>query len=320
MLGYDADLQTVERLVSGASGGVSGADLPREEEILRAFADVSSLFRRQPAEGSDGRHSAEEYLFTYLRDLDTRGAGLPPAFLERLRHALAHYGIQGLDRSPELEESLFRIAISHRLPWQVPPVLAILESWLERADLPAGPGLRELLDRMVADTQGREPAVHDLAREVRYRVFDRPILLAAREQVYAAAASDLARLAAGPGPEEREELIRALVECTQPLHRHPVAAVRGRRQVGPALRAALLEIMVRRFYRIRELGRIESFLVEGQTFGVAGYEHRGSHVHLIATHAGYERLAWSLQTMRRLAGEARRRRRDRGGPLPLAAG
>ncbi|MEO6193853.1 MAG: carboxyl transferase domain-containing protein [Thermoanaerobaculia bacterium] len=306
MLGYDADLQTVERLVSGQAA--TGADLPREEEILRAFADVSSLFRRQPADGSDGRHSPEEYLFTYLRDLDRRGAGLPPAFLERLRHALGHYqwenhGIDSLDRSPELEESLFRISISRRLPWQVPPVLAILESWLERVDLPAGPGLRELLDRMVADTQGgREPAVHDLAREVRYRVFDRPILLAARERIDAAAASDLARLAAGPGPEEREEILRALVESTQPLHR--ILSQRFASGGPEALLESLLEIMVRRFYRIRELGGIESFRVEGQTFGVAGYEHRGSHVHLIATHSGYDRLAWSLQTVRRLAGEA----------------
>jgi acetyl-CoA carboxylase carboxyltransferase component/biotin carboxyl carrier protein len=304
MLGYDADLQTVERLVSGGAGGMSGRDLPREEEILRAFADVSSLFRRQPADESDGRHSPEEYLFTYLRDLDTRGAGLPPAFLERLRHALGHYGIQGLDRSPELEESLFRISISQRLPWQVPPVLALLESWLERATLPAGPGLRELLDRMVADTQGgREPAVHDLAREVRYRVFDRPLLLAARERIDAAAVSDLARLAGGPGPEEREELVRALVESTQPLHL--ILSQRYASADGPeAFLESLLEIMVRRFYRIRELGRIESFRVEGQTFGVAGYEHRGSRVHLIATHAGDDRLAWSLQTVRRLAGEA----------------
>ncbi len=299
MLGYDADLQAVERLVSGSAA--AGADLPREEEILRAFADISSLFRHQPAE--DGRHSPEEYLFTYLRDLDRRGAGLPPAFLERLRHALGHYGIQSLDRSPELEESLFRISISQRLPWQVPPVLAILESWLERGGLPAGPGLRELLDRMVADTQGREPAVHDLAREVRYRVFDRPLLLAARERIAAAAASDLARLAAGPGREEREGLVRALVESTQPLHL--ILSQRYASAGGPeALLESLLEIMARRFYRIRALGGIESVLVEGQTFGVAGYEHRGSHVHLIATHAGYDRLGWSLETVCRLAGEA----------------
>ena len=81
----------------------------------------------------------------------------------------------------------------------MPPVLALLESWLERSDLPDTPELRDLLDRMAAETQGSEPAVHDLAREVRYRVFDRPLLLAARERIYAAAAADLARLAANPG-------------------------------------------------------------------------------------------------------------------------
>ena len=306
MLGYDADLRTVERLASGSVGLPGAADLPREEEILRAFADLSSLFRRQPADGSDGRHSAEESLFTYLRDLDARGAGLPAGFLDRLRRALGHYsGSESLERSPELEESLFRIVISRRPAWQVPPVLALLEGWLERGDLPDTPELRDLLDRLAAETQGSEPAVHDLAREVRYRVFDRPFLLAARERVYAAAAADLARLAAHPTPAERGELIRALVECTQPLHRvisQRYASID--RSPLTTLRAALLEIMVRRYYRIRELGAIESFRREGQTFGVAGYEHRGSHVHLIATHAGYDRLAWSVEAVRRLAGEA----------------
>ncbi|HEY0557366.1 MAG TPA: biotin/lipoyl-containing protein, partial [Thermoanaerobaculia bacterium] len=314
MLGYDADLRAVELLVSGGSGRETSADLPREEEILRAFVDVSSLFRRQPADGSDGRHSAEEFLSTYLRDLDARGAGLSPGFLDRLRRALGHYlgehlradpGARSLARSPELEESLFRIAISHRPSRQVPVVLALLESWLERSDLPDTPELRDLLDRMAAETQGSEPAVHDLAREVRYRVFVRPLLLATRERIYAAAASDLARLAAHPGTAERGELIRALVECTQPLHRilsQRYASV----STAPtsALRAALLEIMVRRYYRIRELGAIESFRREGQTFGVAGYEHRGSHVHLIATHADFDRLAWSVEAARRLAREA----------------
>ncbi len=305
MLGYDADLATVEWLVSGETGRAGGTDLPREEEILRAFVDVGSLFRRQPADGSDGRHSPEEYLFTYLRDLDARGAGLPFAFLERLRQALAHYGVGNLDRSPELEESLFRIVVSHRPPWQVSPVLALLESWLERGDLPAGPGLRDLLDSMIAETQGREPAVHDLAREVRHRVFDRPLLLAARERTYAAAAADLARLAAGPGPEERDELVRALVECTQPLHLILSQRFASAGSSRPAtLRPALLEIMVRRYYRIRELGGIALSRIEKQTFGVAGYEHRGSHVHLIASHAAYDRLSWTLETVRRLAGEA----------------
>jgi acetyl-CoA carboxylase carboxyltransferase component/biotin carboxyl carrier protein len=301
MLGYDADPRLVRRLVSRETGDGTGGALHLEEEILRTFADIGSLFRRHPAHGVD-RHSAEEYLFTYLRDLDARGEGLPASFLDKLRRALAHYGVGSLDRSPELEESLFRIAISQkRLRQEVPPVLAILESWLERSDRPASPELRELLDRMIAETQGREPAVHDLAREVRYRCFDRPLLLAARDRIYAAAEADLARLAAGPGPAELGERIRALVECPQHLH---LLLSQRFESAAPKVRESLLEVMVRRYYRIRELGGIESATLDGQAFAFAGYEHQGSHVHLIATHTGYGRLARTLEAVRRLAGEA----------------
>ena len=300
ILGYDADPRTVQRLVSGEAGPQGPEDLRIEEEILRAYADLSSLFRLRT--DGDGRLSAEEYLFTYLRDLDARGAGLPEAFLDKLRRALAHYGMNGLDRTPELEESLFRVAISHRQPRQVPAVLALLEGWLERGGFPEVPGLRELLDRVIAETHGREPAVHDLAREVRYRAFDRPLLLASRERIYAAAAVDLTRLAAGPGPEERRELIRSLIECPQPLH-HLISQRLTR--ADPVLRAALLEIMVRRYYRIRELGEIRITILDGQTVAVADYLYRGSPVHLIAVHAGHHRLAWSVKAaLTRLAGEA----------------
>ncbi|HET9209509.1 MAG TPA: carboxyl transferase domain-containing protein, partial [Thermoanaerobaculia bacterium] len=299
ILGYDADPRTVQRLVSGEAGPPGPEDLGVEEELLRAYADLSSLFRRQT--DGDGRLSAEEYLFTYLRDLDARGAGLPEAFLDKLRRALAHYGLNCLDRSPELEESLFRVAISHRQPRQVPAVLALLEGWLERGGFPEVSGLRELLDRVIAETQGREPAVHDLAREVRYRAFDRPLLLASRERIYAAAAVDLTRLAAGVSPEERQGLIRSLVECPQPLH-HLISQRLTR--ADPILRAALLEIMVRRYYRIRELKEIRTTLLDGQTVALADYLYRGSPVHLIAIHAGYPRLAWSVEALARLAGEA----------------
>jgi acetyl-CoA carboxylase carboxyltransferase component/pyruvate/2-oxoglutarate dehydrogenase complex dihydrolipoamide acyltransferase (E2) component len=309
MLGYDADPRAVQRLVSGAAepdGETdSEPDLRLEEEILRSFADVGSLFRRHPGDGggvSDGRHSTEEYLFSYLRDLDSRGQGLPAGFLDRLRRALAHYGVGSLDRSPELEESLFRVAISHqRMAQQVPPVLALLESWLERDGDPPGSELRELLDRVITDTQGSEPAVHDLAREVRYRIFDRPLLLAARERIYAAAEADLAALASGPGPEERAARIRSLVESPQPLHQ--VLSQRFETAAdGP--REAMLEVMVRRYYRIRELGNVSFHPVDGQIFAVAGYEYRGSHVHLIATHAPHKRLATTVAAVSRLAAEA----------------
>jgi len=95
MLGYDADPRILQRLVSSPTEDgaemESETDFRRQEEILRTFADIGSLFRRHPGDGSEGRHSAEEYLFTYLRDLDAHGAGLPEAFLDKLRRALAHY-------------------------------------------------------------------------------------------------------------------------------------------------------------------------------------------------------------------------------------
>jgi acetyl-CoA carboxylase carboxyltransferase component len=307
VLGYDADPEVIQRLVASQAGPSSPGDLRLEEEILRAYADVGSLFQRRT--DGDGRHSAEEYLFSYLRDLDARGAGLPGEFLDKLRRALSYYdligGLEGLDRTPELEESLFRVAISQRQPSRVPAVLALLEGWLEQGGLPEVPGLRDLLDRVIAETQGREPAVHDLAREVRYRAFDRPLLLAARERAYAAAAADLTRLAAGAGPGEKAELVRALVECPQPLHR---LLSQRLATADPPLRAALLEIMVRRYYRIRELGAIRTSILGGQTFAVADYVHRGSPTHLIATQlipgGPYSRLARGLETVGRLAGEA----------------
>ena len=60
-------------------------------------APGGGLFRRRGADAELGEgqtRSAEEYLFIYLRSLDEAESGLPPAFLDRLRRALAHYGIE----------------------------------------------------------------------------------------------------------------------------------------------------------------------------------------------------------------------------------
>jgi acetyl-CoA carboxylase carboxyltransferase component len=98
--------------------------------------------------------------------------------------------------------------------------------------------------------------------------------------------------------------VRDLVECPQPFHR-----VLSQRYAtaDPPLRAALLEVMVRRYYRIRELGEIRTSILGGQTFAVADYVHRDAPTHLIATHSthpAFDRLARSLETVRRLAAEA----------------
>src|SRR6185436_5503410 len=143
----------------------------------------------------------------------------------------------------------------------------VLERLLD-GDPVADSELRALLDRLIGETQGREPAVHDLAREVLWRTFDRPLLLATRERILAAAETDLARLAGDPPPAARKESIRALVECTQPLH----ARLSQRWAAAPEpLRHSMLEVMVRRYYRIRELAAVSTFETDDLSFAETDY-------------------------------------------------
>ena len=69
---------------------------------------------------------------------------------------------------------------------QVPVVLALLDRWLTAATLPAGPlrdEIGEVLDRLIVATQLRYPAVGDLARSVRFRYFEEPLMQQARQEV-----------------------------------------------------------------------------------------------------------------------------------------
>ena len=48
-----------------------------------------------------------------------------------------------------------------------------------------GDDFRDVLDRLVIALEGRDPVVADLAREVRFRYFDEPVIGEARASVYA---------------------------------------------------------------------------------------------------------------------------------------
>ncbi len=313
MLGYDVDPRAAQQAAALAGGAGSDAG-HLEEDILRAYVDLGALFRRRPEGTGEGiRLSTEEYLFTYLRNLDIRGQGLPAVFLDRLRRALAHYGVESLDRSPELEESLFRVAIAHRrLAQHAPPVLALLERLLEKRS-PEGSdwneALRDLLDRLIEETQGREPSVHDLAREVRYRLFDRSILLAAREHTLAGAEADLEALAA-PNTGNGADRVHSLVECPLPLH-----GLLSQRfgDAQPTLREAILEVMVRRYYRVRNLHGLTIVprpRHTGRPFLTADYEHPRARVRLLALHAEGSGIAEALAEAVSLAGEIEREDRE----------
>jgi acetyl/propionyl-CoA carboxylase alpha subunit len=308
MLGFDADQSGLKR--AAVDHGVLSRDLPPDDEqlrrledgILNIFVDVASLFRRQAEGGEDlaqeARVSTKEYLFTYLRDLGARGQGLPPRFVKRLQRALAHYGVQSLEVSPDLEESLFRIYRSHeRAGEQVAPLLAVLQRRLDQIDIlrpVADQGFMALLDRLIAETQSRYPAVNDVAREVRYRYFDQPVLEDARERVYSDVERRLDALLSSDASTGHDDHVQALVACPQPVASFIAARVP---EGGAVARRVMLEVLTKRYYSIRNLQQFALVDLTDGPIARAEYEYKDRRVHLIAAYAedaGLEASARSL--------------------------
>ena len=292
VLGFDVEPAYTKLLPEWTANSPAEAEtIEREEnEILSIFVDICSLFHRQPTvdELAGEAPSAETHLFSYLRLLETCGEGLPSAFVTALRRALTHYGVTTLDRSPELEDSLLCIYKSHqRLEQQIAPILGLLERRLQRvteSSPHADGGLRELLYRMIFVTRELYPSLSDLAREVRYRCFDKPLFEQARTKAYEGVEHELAEITANPDTAHRREKIRALVECPQPLmsllaSKFPDAS--------PALLQLILEVLTRRYYRIRMLMDLRTWEEDGKCYVSAEYDHEGKRIHLFATHADY---------------------------------
>ena len=310
MLGFDVDPVQVSRSLSAWSRNCPPGDegIQRaENEVLSIFVDICSLFQRQPQLDNPigGEHpSAEAYLFTYLRLIDTRGNGLPATFVEALKHALTHYDIRTLERSPELEDCLLWIYKSHqRLEQQIGLILLILERRLQCAgdqSATAGEDFRSLLGRLILVSHEQFPTVSDAAREVRFRCFDKPNFEVARQHVYDQVEDDLAYLASNPAAADRHQRVRALVECSQPL----VGLFASRfGEASPALRQLMLEVFIRRYYRIRMLMDVQSWVADGQCYASTEYDHENKRVHVFSTHSDYARLTETARTLNPLIAE-----------------
>lgn len=159
LLGYDLD--------EAAAGAVSGwrpaaaypdasADrrlLGEEQELLETFADLTALSRREPDHAGGRRaRSDHEHLLAYLAFLDPERSGVPGDFVDRLRAALARYGVTSLRRTPELEPAMLRLYRSlGRLPAAARPVVAVLDRWRRHRDALAAAMTRDrlaVLDRL----------------------------------------------------------------------------------------------------------------------------------------------------------------------------
>ena len=294
-------LLQIRRMLAGydiAPSSVAGVSGPRhyseetrsaERDILEVFVDIISLFRRDPIDDEYEeitRRSSGENLTSYLRDPGTI-QGLPDRFVERLDRALAHYGASHDDPAGR-DDALYRITKSYdRMMQQVPLVLGVLDRRLGTPEM-EDEGLRSVLDRIIQQTRDRYPSIHDLAREVAYDRFDQPFLEAVRDAAYAEAAEHLDALATAPGPDVREAAIRGLVDSPQPL-----TSFLSRRfaEADTELRQSMLEVMVRRYYRIRTLESVRTDAIDGLPVAAAAYDHDDAHIAVAAIQVPWARLA-----------------------------
>src|SRR6185312_7431990 len=86
--------------------------------VLEVFADFAELSRNRPAEEKEHVehrvHSPREHFHTYLQSLDVERGALPEQFRTKLGRVLRHYGVDSLDRSPQLEEAVFRVFLAQQ--------------------------------------------------------------------------------------------------------------------------------------------------------------------------------------------------------------
>ncbi|NUS04328.1 MAG: fused acetyl/propionyl-CoA carboxylase subunit alpha/methylmalonyl-CoA decarboxylase subunit alpha, partial [Nonomuraea sp.] len=307
LLGFDVDPHGERQVLDGYLAARQAVideghrTLAEELDLIGVFADLAELSRNRPAvedgSGEGHVHSAREHFHTYLQSLDVERAGLPEPFQARLAKALGHYGVTELERSPELEAAVFRIFLAQqRAGADAAIVAALLRAWLREP--PPDEAQREpaglALERLVAATQVRFPAVSDLARGVVFTWFGQPLLRRHRARVYADVRRHLRHLDANPQAPDRAERIAEMVRSTEPLVR-----LLGQRLVRSDLdNAVMLEVLTRRYYGNKGLTGVRTSEVSGCQFVVA--EHGGSR--LVSSAVAFDRLGVSLRGLAELAG------------------
>ncbi|WP_115944475.1 carboxyl transferase domain-containing protein [Amycolatopsis thermalba] len=310
LLGFDVDPRDGGRTLAGylaARSELRYRGLAAEAELLEIFADLSELSRNKP-DGEETKaetrvHSPREHFHTYLQSLDAERAGLSETFQGRLTRVLSHYGVEGLDRTPELEEAVFRIFLAQqRAASDVAVITALLQQWLTEA--PPDNGSRQTvgqaLEHLIRATQLRFPVVGDLARSVVFRWFAQPLLRRTRAEVYTKVRRHLGYLDANPEAPDREQRIAEMVASPEPLVR-----LLGQRIGRPGLDPGpLLEVLSRRYYREHGLEGVETGTAGGHAFVTAGYDLDGQRQRLIATVADFTGLADAVRTVAEVAAKA----------------
>ncbi|MGL5823424.1 MAG: carboxyl transferase domain-containing protein [Nocardioides sp.] len=297
LLGFDidhrAEVSTLARYLAARDELRSdGVDMVTDEiGLLGLFADLAELSRNRPATEELRNelrvHSSREHFHTYLQSLDVERGGLPNQFRDRLRTVVAHYGVTSLDRTPALEEAVFRIFLAQqRMARQrsIPDlhvVTTILQRW--QSD-PAPEGeragrARAELERLVRATQLRFPAVGDLARSIRFRWFDQPQVDRERAEVLAGVHEEVAALATDPTTADYADRIDAIAAIPEQI----VDFLADRLEHGIPEYEPLLEVMIKRHYLEFDLHGLRSLQTGCRTVAVADYALEGRPTRIVAT-------------------------------------
>ncbi len=268
--------------------------LEDELELLGTFADLAELSRDQPVDEERHTelrvHSSREHFHTFLQSLDVERGGLPATFSDRLARVLRHYGVLDLERTPQLEEAVFRIFLAQqRSAPEVTIATALLGCWIAEpvptGDLAAH--ARRLLERLGRATQLRFPVVGDLARSVRFRWFDQPQVDAQRTDVLAGVRDELTALAANGDLTDRVERIEALALIPEQI----VKFLAERMVDGLPTKEPMLEVLARRHYREYDLHDLRSIEGDGRPRVAADYTLDGRPTRLVSTIGTYAELA-----------------------------
>ncbi|HET6549028.1 MAG TPA: biotin carboxylase N-terminal domain-containing protein, partial [Solirubrobacter sp.] len=285
LLGYDVSGDEVRRALAALREATADPELiAAENRLLDVFTDVRALTRARHDPERELLHSPQEYLHAFLRSLDAKAERLPERFVSLLQRALAHYGVESLDRTPALEEACYRLFVSQeRADLARAAVMAILERRLDRSDQlvgRVGQEFRGVLDRLELATERRDPVIADLARQLRNRYFDQPLIAQRQAAAYEELEGHLDALLEDPDRADRETQISAIV--TAPHLLAPLL-IETMKKTGAREHPVLLEIMTRRWYRTRALAPFWSGITsDGTAYVTTSYEEDGSRCNVAA--------------------------------------
>jgi len=311
--GYDISAKRGHALVAEyvqtrADADPADSDLLQGEiALLTTFADLCDLSRNRPTDEEESAdeqvHSPREHFHTYLHSLDVEQENLPDSFRERLSRALRHHGVTDLEPGPELEEAVYRVFLAHqRAGDHVPVVASLLERWLGQGDAvteSARDEVGEVIDRLVTATQLRYPAVGDLARSIRFQLFEQPLIEQARAEAYTGIREHLDYLDAHPDADDRAEHLEAMVNLTEPV----VRLLGARVAANSSGAEPLLEVLTRRYYKVRTLEDVRSFVDQDRQFVTGDFDLSGQRLHLISTVADFDGLPAAAEAVSTLAQE-----------------